>query len=174
MFGGIGWPEFMILLVAALVVLGPERLPGAMQWTLNAVRQARDYVSGTAEQLRSEIGPEVDQFREPLAQLRELRGMSPRDITTKYLLDGDDSILTGEFGSAPKTGAEPIAQSTAEPSAPAAATRFQEKIDPGNCGIVRPSEPVDPANCGVVDPDAWAAAEPTVVPELPRIDTDAT
>ncbi len=102
--------------------------------------------------------------------------MSPRDITTKYLLDGDDSIPTGEFGPAPQTGTDPIARSTAEPMAPApdAAIGFQEKIDPANCGIVRPSEPVDPANCGVVDPDTWEAAEPTLVPELPRIDTDAT
>ncbi|MEU6559185.1 Sec-independent protein translocase protein TatB [Nocardia nova] len=174
MFGGIGWPEFMILLVAALVILGPERLPGAMQWTMNAVRQARDYVSGTAEQLRSEIGPEVDQFREPLAQLRELRGMSPRDITTKYLLDGDDSILTGEFGPAPAT-AEPVVRNAAEP-----AVTFRETIPPANCGTITVSEPVDPANCGVVDPAGWAdiqlagPAEPALGAELPRIDIDAT
>ncbi|AHH20112.1 Sec-independent protein translocase protein TatB [Nocardia nova SH22a] len=181
MFGGIGWPEFMILLIAALVILGPERLPGAMQWTMNAVRQARDYVSGTAEQLRSEIGPEVDQFREPLAQLRELRGMSPRDITTKYLLDGDDSILTGEFGPAPGT-AEPVAESAAESAvtAPPETVTFRETIPPANCGTITPSEPVDPANCGVVDSAGWAdiqptgPAEPALGAELPRIDIDAT
>ncbi|RZL74437.1 MAG: Sec-independent protein translocase TatB, partial [Rhodococcus sp. (in: high G+C Gram-positive bacteria)] len=32
MFGNIGWGEFMVLLVAALVILGPERLPGAVSW----------------------------------------------------------------------------------------------------------------------------------------------
>ncbi|WP_227981023.1 hypothetical protein [Nocardia spumae] len=53
-----------------------------MRSTRNAVRQARDNVDGTAEQSRSEIGSEVDDFREPLPRLRALRGMSAREITT--------------------------------------------------------------------------------------------
>jgi len=97
MFANIGWGEMLVLLVIGLVVLGPERLPGAIRWSANALRQARDYVSGATKNLRDELGPDFDDLREPLAELQKLRGMSPRAALTKHLLDGDDSILTGKF-----------------------------------------------------------------------------
>jgi sec-independent protein translocase protein TatB len=97
MFANIGWGEMLVLLVVGLVVLGPERLPGAIRWTANALRQARDYVSGATSNLREELGPEFDDLREPLAELQKLRGMSPRAALTKHLLDGEDSFLTGKF-----------------------------------------------------------------------------
>lgn len=97
MFANIGWGEMLVLVVVGLVILGPERLPGAIRWTSNALRQARDYLSGATSSLRDELGPEFDDLREPLAELQKLRGMSPRAALTKHLLDGDDSFLTGKF-----------------------------------------------------------------------------
>lgn len=114
MFANIGWGEMLLLLVIGLVVLGPERLPGAIRWTTGAIRQARDYLSGATSQLREELGPEFDDLRQPLSELQKLRGMSPRAALTKHLLDGDDSILTGEFDNAP---VKP--QSAAMPAVPA-------------------------------------------------------
>ncbi|MEV6214348.1 Sec-independent protein translocase protein TatB [Nocardia sp. NPDC051833] len=93
MFSNIGWSEMMILLVAALVILGPERLPGAVRWTTRSLRQVRDYASGATSQLKEELGPEFDELRKPLAELNELRNMSPRAAVTKHLLGGDDSVL---------------------------------------------------------------------------------
>ncbi len=97
MFANVGWGEMLILVIAGLVILGPERLPGAIRWTSTALRQARDYISGATNQLREDLGPEFDDLREPLGELNKLRGMSPRAALTKHLLDGDDSILTGRF-----------------------------------------------------------------------------
>ncbi|MDT5094329.1 MAG: sec-independent protein translocase protein TatB [Mycobacterium sp.] len=97
MFANIGWGEMLVLVVIGLVVLGPERLPGAIRWTSNSLRQARDYVSGATSNLRNELGPDFDDLREPLAELQKLRGMTPRAALTKHLLDGDDSIFTGKF-----------------------------------------------------------------------------
>ncbi len=97
MFANVGWGEMLILVVAGLVILGPERLPGAIRWTSGALRQARDYVSGATSQLREDLGPEFDDLREPLSELNKLRGMTPRAALTKHLLDGDDSIFTGKF-----------------------------------------------------------------------------
>ena len=97
MFANIGWGEMLVLVVIGLVVLGPERRPGAIRWTANSLRQARDYLSGATKNLREELGPDFDDLREPLAELQKLRGMSPRAALTKHLLDGDDSILTGKF-----------------------------------------------------------------------------
>ncbi|MFN6546097.1 Sec-independent protein translocase protein TatB [Mycolicibacterium nivoides] len=97
MFANIGWGEMLVLVIAGLVILGPERLPGAIRWTSGALRQARDYVSGATSQLREDLGPEFDDLRQPLADLQKLRGMTPRAAITKHLLDGDDSFLTGAF-----------------------------------------------------------------------------
>jgi sec-independent protein translocase protein TatB len=93
-FANIGWGEMLLLVIAGLVILGPERLPGAIRWTSGALRQARDYVSGATTQLRQDLGPEFDDLREPLSELQKLRGMTPRAALTKHLLDGDDSIFT--------------------------------------------------------------------------------
>jgi sec-independent protein translocase protein TatB len=97
MFSNVGWGEMLILVIAGLVILGPERLPGAIRWTSSALRQARDYISGATSQLREDLGPEFDDLRGPLSELNRLRGMTPRAALTKHLLDGDDSIFTGRF-----------------------------------------------------------------------------
>ena len=97
MFGNLSWEHILVLVVVGLVILGPERLPGAIRWTSNALRQARDYLSGMTTQLREDLGPEFDDLRGPLSELQKLRTMSPRAALTKHLLDGDDSFLTGNF-----------------------------------------------------------------------------
>ena len=133
MFANVGWGEMLLLVVAGLVILGPERLPGAIRWTSGAVRQAREYLSGATNQLRQDLGPEFEDLREPLSELQKLRGMTPRAALTKHLLDGDDSFLTGNFdkpvkpvsSDAPKP-AQPPAPPAPPPSAPAqpGVTRF--------------------------------------------------
>jgi len=100
MFANIGWGEMLLLVLVGLVVLGPERLPGAISWTSGAIRQARDYLSGATKDLREELGPEFADLREPLTELQKLRGMTSRAAITKHLLDGDDSFLTGNFDGA--------------------------------------------------------------------------
>jgi sec-independent protein translocase protein TatB len=95
--GNLSWEHILVLVVVGLVILGPERLPGAIRWTSNALRQARDYLSGMTSQLREDLGPEFDDLRGPLSELQKLRGMTPRAALTKHLLDGDDSFLTGNF-----------------------------------------------------------------------------
>jgi sec-independent protein translocase protein TatB len=97
MFGSLSWEHLLVLVVVGLVVLGPERLPGAIRWTSTALRQARDYLSGVTTQLREDLGPEFDDLRAPLSEFQKLRGMTPRAALTKHLLDGDDSFLTGNF-----------------------------------------------------------------------------
>ncbi|MDQ0284376.1 MULTISPECIES: Sec-independent protein translocase protein TatB [Nocardiaceae] len=93
MFANIGWSEFLILLVAALVILGPDRLPGAISWVSKSIRQVKDYANGASQQLKDELGTDFEDLRKPLADLNQLRGMTPRAVITKHLLDGDDSVF---------------------------------------------------------------------------------
>ena len=118
MFGNVGWGEMLVLVVAGLVILGPERLPGAIRWTSNAMRQARDYISGATSQLREDLGPEFEDLRQPLSELNKLRGMTPRAALTKHLLDGDDSIFTGKFDSTQQTPPPPTASAPPPMTAP--------------------------------------------------------
>jgi sec-independent protein translocase protein TatB len=160
MFNNIGWGEMLLLVVIGLVVLGPERLPGAIRWATGTVRQARDYLSGATSQLREEMGPEFDDLREPLSELQKLRGMTPRAALTKHLLDGDDSWLTGNFdgpGGQERSdrGVGPGGQERSDrgvgplkpQSAPSAA---QETPAPGHPGSSNPG----PSNPAPFDPDA--------------------
>jgi sec-independent protein translocase protein TatB len=124
MFANVGWGEMLVLVVAGLVILGPERLPGAIRWTSSTLRQAREYLSGATSQLRQDLGPEFEDLREPLSELQKLRGMTPRAALTKHLLDGDDSFLTGNFDK-PVSGTPPPASPPApKPVEPPAHTPF--------------------------------------------------
>jgi sec-independent protein translocase protein TatB len=120
-FGNIGWGEMLVLVVAGLVILGPERLPGAIRWTTGAIKQARDYLSGATSQLREDLGPEFEDLRQPLSELQKLRGMTPRAALTKHLLDGDDSFLTGNFDKPSDSAVKPQSANgpTPQPTTPA-------------------------------------------------------
>ncbi len=118
MFGSLSWEHMLVLVVVGLVVLGPERLPGAIRWTSTALRQARDYLSGMTTQLREDIGPEFDDLRGHLGELQKYRGMTPRAAITKHLLDGDDSIFTGNFDKPVNGAANPAEQPGPPPASP--------------------------------------------------------
>ncbi|WP_010541421.1 Sec-independent protein translocase protein TatB [Dietzia alimentaria] len=104
MFTNVGWSELLVLGVIALVVLGPERLPEAARWLASAIRKVKQFASNAQQQLQDDYGTDFDEFREPLKQLNELRGLNPRAMVTKHLLDGDDSLFTGSFGAAAPAG----------------------------------------------------------------------
>jgi sec-independent protein translocase protein TatB len=98
----ISWSEFLILIIAGLFILGPERLPSAAAWLGKTVRQVREYATGAREQLRSELGPEFDELRKPLEDLRGLRNFDPKRAVTKHLLDATGGYdpredLKGDF-----------------------------------------------------------------------------
>lgn len=95
--------KILVLVVIGLFVLGPERLPVAAAWAGKAIRQAKDFAAGANQQLRADLGPELDQLREPLNELRtplqDLRALrDPRAVVLRHLLDDP----------APSTTANPV------------------------------------------------------------------
>jgi sec-independent protein translocase protein TatB len=132
MFANIGWGEMLVLVIAGLVILGPERLPGAIRWTAGALKQAREYLTGATSQLRQDLGPEFEDLRQPLSELQKLRGMSPRAALTKHLLDGDDSLLNslqGEINDVRSAVAD-AASGPTEPTPPAASAPPTQSVPP--------------------------------------------
>ncbi|MEC3980953.1 twin-arginine translocase TatA/TatE family subunit [Amycolatopsis sp. H20-H5] len=127
---GLSLEHLLILLVAGLFILGPERLPESAQWLAQTMRRVRDYASGAQEQLRAELGPEFQDLRKPLRDLQALREFNPRTVVNRYLLD--DTLTTERTMTATPAGGGQVSASTAT-------------------AAVRPLEPGERAP---VDPDA--------------------
>ena len=81
---GINPSEFIVLLVVAAVVLGPERLPEYAQQLARLVREMRRMAQGASAQVRDELGPEFDDI-----DWRKLdpRQYDPRRIVREALSD---------------------------------------------------------------------------------------
>nr|WP_222131596.1 Sec-independent protein translocase protein TatB [Pseudonocardia sp. C8] len=140
--------EILVLVVAGLFILGPERLPEAARWLGSAVRQVKEYATGAQNHLKSELGPEFDQIRQPLDDLRSLRSFNPRRAITRTLFDDGPSPSNGHAAGAAGAAAAGAASSTSS-STPA------------------PAAPADP-------PPARPAPQPLAAGEQPPVDPDAT
>jgi sec-independent protein translocase protein TatB len=112
-FDSIGWGEILVLVVAGLFILGPERLPSAAAWLGRTVRQIREYATGARDQLRAELGPEFDELRKPLEDLRGIRDLDPRRMVGRQLFDDDDVKPNGH-----PAGQPPSSHSTPRPLSP--------------------------------------------------------
>ncbi len=74
---GIGAAEFVLIIIIALIVFGPERLPELAQQVGTMVRTARQMYNN----LRAEMGPEFDDIERGV---RELRSLDPRQQVRNY------------------------------------------------------------------------------------------
>jgi sec-independent protein translocase protein TatB len=140
-FDSVGWGEILVLIVAGLFILGPERLPSAAAWVGRTVRQVKDYASGAREQLRGEFGPEFDELRKPLEDLRSLRDLNPRNAVQRTLFDDPPPVKPNGHAPAPNLSKTPQAHpATGRPATgrPAPGRPAPERLAAGE----RP--PIDP------------------------------
>ncbi|MEC3979719.1 Sec-independent protein translocase protein TatB [Amycolatopsis sp. H20-H5] len=136
MFDSVGWGEILVIIVAGLFILGPERLPEAAAWAAKSVRKVREFATGAKEQLREEMGPEFEQLRKPLEDLRGLRNFDPKRVVTQHLFDGDaDPLGLGNINGT--NGSNGAAKPNGYPATSAPQTQ-PEPLKPGE----RP--PIDP------------------------------
>jgi sec-independent protein translocase protein TatA len=83
MLGGIGWPEIVVILIIALIVFGPKRLPEMGRSLGKGIREFRASLSGDSDREEASKPPEippaeppaepgraVDQQGEPVAHKR--------------------------------------------------------------------------------------------------------
>lgn len=82
MFSSIGWGEIFVLGMLALIIFGPERLPGLAKDAAKALKQIRETAQGARNQLKSELGPEFADV--------DLESLNPRTFVRKHLLEGID------------------------------------------------------------------------------------
>ena len=139
MFDSVGWGEILVIVVAGLFILGPERLPSAAAWLGRTVKQVREYATGAQTKLRDEMGADFEELRKPLADLQSLRNFNPRTAVRRTLFDGDADPLGLNALKSPNggVGVNGAVNGATPPAAPPAATPV-ERLAPNE----RP--PIDP------------------------------
>jgi sec-independent protein translocase protein TatB len=83
MVGINGW-EFVLLIVIAIVVLGPERMPEYAAKLARFVKQARAMADNARGQLREQMGPEFDDID---WRQYDPRQYDPRRIVREALME---------------------------------------------------------------------------------------
>ena len=151
----IGPFELVVLAIVALIVLGPDRLPGFVRDAARMLKTLREMATGARQQLRDELGPEfadVD-FRNlnPRTaitravfgdELPDLQKYHPRNFSAQSLLFGDEekdaperpiSMSKGSTGRGSAGGDRPISMTkntTAAPASPTPAARPRPRPQP--------------------------------------------
>lgn len=83
---GINGPEFLLLLLIGIMVIGPQRLPEYTQKLANLVREVRRMASGAREQIKEEVGIDIDDVD---WKKYDPRQYDPRRIIKEALLDDE-------------------------------------------------------------------------------------
>ena len=81
----INAPEFVLLLVLAVILFGPERLPDLARKAARLLRYVRTMASSAQEQLTKELGPGFEDM--------DIRDLNPRTFVQKHLLDDVEPII---------------------------------------------------------------------------------
>lgn len=84
MIGNFAGGEILLLVLAALIILGPSRLPGYAAKLGQGVRYLRDLAEGAKGQLRDELGPGFDDID---WQQLDPRQYDPRRIVREALTE---------------------------------------------------------------------------------------
>lgn len=190
-FFGIGLFELVLIAVIALVVLGPERLPGAMREVAKWIRQLRslssDFQSQFSEEFKmlDEINPRriINDALDPNAQSKPAPGQAAKPSAGQSTNQATASPLAAKpvTPPAPKPAAPAAAKpvNAAFPTGPtvAAATaaaqaganaapgsETENTILPPAQSAVEPEPPAASADTGSQAPAASPAASPVASP----------
>jgi sec-independent protein translocase protein TatB len=83
-FSNLGWFEIGILLIVALLVFGPDRLPAVARDAARMLRELRKMAQGARTQLKSELGPEFADV--------DFDSLNPRTFVRKHLLEDIEDV----------------------------------------------------------------------------------
>jgi sec-independent protein translocase protein TatB len=108
---GINGPEFLLLLIIGVLVIGPSRLPEYTQKLANLVKEVRRMASGAREQIKDEVGIDIDEVD---WKKYDPRQYDPRRIIKEALLDDDTKPVSAGAPAAVAAVAAASAASYAE------------------------------------------------------------
>ena len=79
-FFGIGAFEVALVAIIAVIVLGPERIPGAAVQLARAVRYMRGYANDATADIRKELQELTKEYDEVRKELTEFRQSVSKDV----------------------------------------------------------------------------------------------
>ncbi|MFD3584720.1 sec-independent translocase [Streptomyces sp. NPDC058683] len=81
MFNDIGPLELVTIIVLAVLVFGPDKLPKVIQDVMRTIRKIREFSESAKADIREELGPEFKDF--------EFEDLNPKNFVRKHL-DSDE------------------------------------------------------------------------------------
>jgi sec-independent protein translocase protein TatB len=81
-FFDIGPLELVTLVLLAVIVFGPDKLPKIIHDVAGMIRKLREFSDSAKEDIRRELGPEFKDF--------EFEDLNPKTFVRKQLMDNDD------------------------------------------------------------------------------------
>lgn len=124
---GLTFDKLLVILVIAIFVVGPERLPGYAKKLGELVRGVKRMADGAKDRLRDEMGPEFDDV--------DWRQLDPRQYDPRRIIR--DALVEDEKAAA----ASAVGGSTAARAARARAARAAESSDQPADTATEPNTP---------------------------------
>ncbi|MFH7598311.1 sec-independent translocase [Streptomyces racemochromogenes] len=82
MFNDIGALELVTIVVLAILIFGPDKLPKVIQDVSGFIRKIRAFSDSAKQDIRSELGPEFKDF--------EFEDLNPKTFIRKQLTENED------------------------------------------------------------------------------------
>jgi sec-independent protein translocase protein TatB len=111
-FFDLSFTKLIVLAVIALVIFGPDRLPGMAAQAGRALRELRRLADGARSELQESLGPEFSQF--------DITDLNPKQFVRKHLMDeltGDGTLLgrSSDAGNGVTAAAGPVSSASLSP-----------------------------------------------------------
>ncbi|MBZ4015729.1 sec-independent translocase [Streptomyces purpurogeneiscleroticus] len=154
MFFDIGPLELVALVILAVLIFGPDKLPKVIQDVTGFIRKVRQFSDSAKEDIRSELGPEFKDF--------EFDDLNPKNFVRKHVLEKD------EYGLQDLRNGFDMKQEMAE------VTEAVRGNGSGSGGGVRHSLTKDTPAAASGTSDRLTKRETPAAQERPPFDADAT
>ncbi|MEJ8637233.1 MULTISPECIES: sec-independent translocase [Streptomyces] len=154
MFNDIGALELVTIIVLAVLVFGPDKLPKVIQDVTRFIRKIREFSESAKEDIRTELGPEFKDF--------EFEDLNPKTFIRKQLNENEDLKELKELRSSfdlkkeMNDVADAVNGSDADRSVPAAVSHADGSTgaSSGTPDLLKKSEKVDQDERPPFDADA--------------------
>ncbi|MFJ3976619.1 sec-independent translocase [Streptomyces sp. NPDC090021] len=146
MFNDIGALELVTIVVLAILVFGPDKLPKVIQDVTGFIRKIRAFSDSAKQDIRSELGPDFKDF--------EFEDLNPKTFIRKQLSENEDlQEIRSSFDLRKELNEVSDAVNNPEP-------------DPAPASTTSPS--------GTAGPDLLKKPEAPAAEQRVRFDADAT
>lgn len=85
MFADVGWGEVLVILLVAVIIFGPDKLPKLAADLARGIKMARSWAQRARSEFGDQLGPE---FRD-----LDITALHPKTFVRKALLEDDDDPL---------------------------------------------------------------------------------